>query len=294
MAAILLASFASGAGADTAMSRGEFLYKLSGCENCHTDREHNGARLAGGRRLVTPLGTFHTPNITPDRETGIGRWREADFIRALREGRSPTGANYYPSFPYTSYTQLSDADMKALWAYLRTVPAVHSANTPHELPWYLRFRPLISLWKWLYFTAGAFQPVATQSAAWNRGAYLVRGAAHCGECHTPRNRLGGYRKGELLAGSLAGPEGGVVPNITPDSTFGIGRWKRPELVQYLGSGARPDGDFAGGLMAEVIDNGLKYLPAGDLDAIARYVEAVPAVANPVHKRKKDKQGDSGY
>jgi mono/diheme cytochrome c family protein len=295
-AACLAASFVSGAWAAAPMSRGEYLYKLSGCENCHSDREHDGARLAGGRKLATPLGVFYAPNITPDKETGIGRWSEADFMRALREGKSPSGYNYYPSFPYTSYTRLSDADMRALWGYLRTIPAARQANEPHELPWYLRFRPLLTFWKWLYFDAGAFQPVAAKSAEWNRGAYLVQGAGHCGECHTPRNQLGGYRKGHTLAGTMQGPEGSVVPNITPDRQFGIGKWKRSELVQYLESGVRSDGDCAGSLMAEIIDNGLKYLPAGDLQAIATYVADVPAVANPVHKAKKAKphKDDSGY
>ena len=294
--AILAASLSGGAWAEAPMSRGEYLYKLSGCENCHTDREHDGARLAGGRKLVTPLGVFYTPNITPDRDTGIGRWSEKDFIRALREGKRPDGANYYPSFPYTSYTRLSDTDMKALWGYLRAVPAARQPDEPHELPWYLRWRPLLTFWKWLYFDAGAYQPVAAKTAQWNRGAYLVQGAAHCGECHTPRNLLGGYRKGYLLAGTMTGPEGAVVPNITPDKQFGIGKWKRPELVQYLSSGIRTDGDCAGSLMAEIIDNGLKYLPPGDLEAIAAYVAEVPAVANPVHKAKKAKKpkDDSGY
>lgn len=275
--------------AATPISRGEYLYKLSGCENCHTDREHNGARLAGGRKLTTPLGVFHTPNITPDKDTGIGRWSEADFMRALREGRSPSGYHYYPSFPYTSYTRLSDADMRALWGYLRSVPPVRQANEPHELPWYLRFRPLLAFWKWLYFDAGAYQPVAAKSPEWNLGAYLVQGPAHCAECHTPRNKLGGYRKGLYLAGTMEGPEGGVVPNITPDKQFGIGKWKTADLVQYLESGIRTDGDCAGSLMAEVIDNGLKYLSVQDLKGIATYVADQPAVANPVHKPGKSKQ-----
>lgn len=295
-AVCLVGSFAGYAQATMPMARGEYLYKLSGCENCHTDREHDGARLAGGRKLVTPLGTFFTPNITPDKETGIGRWSEADFVRALREGRSPHGDNYYPSFPYTSYTRLTDADMHALWGYLRTVPAVHQVNEAHELPWFLRFRPLLIFWKWLYFDSGAFQPVAEKSSAWNRGAYLVQGPAHCAECHTPRNRLGGFRKGYALAGTQNGPEGSVVPNITPDRQFGIGRWKRNDLVQYLESGIRTDGDCAGSLMAEIIDNGLKYAPDGDLQAVATYVAALPAVPNQVRKLKsrKTRKTDQDY
>jgi hypothetical protein len=128
------------------MSRGEYIYTLSGCENCHTDREHNGARLAGGRKLATPLGVFFTPNITPDKTSGIGLWSEADFTRALRFGESPSGHNYYPSFPYTSYTRLRDADIHALWNYLHAVPEVNRNNEAHELPWLLRFRPLLTFW----------------------------------------------------------------------------------------------------------------------------------------------------
>lgn len=281
--------------AEPVADRGELVYRLAGCENCHTDREHKGARLAGGRKLATPLGTFYTPNITPDPVTGLGRWSEDDFRRALREGVGPDGRNYYPSFPYTSYTRMSDADIHALWGYLRAQPAVHQANKSHELPWYLNFRPLLAVWKWLYFTPGAYQPVAGKSAEWNRGAYLVQGAGHCAECHTPRNRLGGFERGLELAGTLAGPDGLVVPNITPDRQYGIGTWRKADLAQYLGTGNRPDGDCAGSLMAELIDNGLRYLPKMDLDAIAEYVGGLPASGNPARKAGKGgnrrRQGD---
>ncbi len=266
--------------------RGEALYRLAGCENCHTDREHGGARLAGGRRLATPYGVFLTPNITPDPETGLGRWREKDFRRALRKGVSPKGEHYYPSFPYTAYTRLSDDDVHALWQYLRSVPAVRRANDAHELPWYLRFRPLLAVWKWLFFDAGPYRDDAEQSREWNRGAYLVQGPGHCAECHAPRNRLGGFSAGLALAGTPAGPEGRPVPNITPDPETGIGKWKSQELVQYLKAGLRPDGDCAGGLMAEVVDNGLKYLPTGDLNAIAGYVLKQAPVHNPVMQNRK--------
>ncbi|MDD5366491.1 MAG: cytochrome c [Gallionellaceae bacterium] len=280
------------AGANAITDKGELVYRVAGCENCHTDRENNGVRLAGGRKLATPLGTFYTPNITPDPMSGIGRWTEAEFRRALREGVGPDGREYYPSFPYTSYTRMSDADIHALWDYLRTVPAVYKANKPHELPWYLSFRPLLIVWKWLFFTPGAFRAEANMSAQWNRGAYLVNGAAHCSECHTPRNKLGGFKKGAFLAGTLEGPEGTIVPNITPDKQYGIGTWCKADIAQYLGTGNRPDGDCAGSLMAELIDNGLKYLPQTDLQAIAEYVSNVPASANPARKpRKKQKRDD---
>ncbi|TCJ18410.1 c-type cytochrome [Parasulfuritortus cantonensis] len=272
--------------AEPIADRGELVFRMAGCENCHTDREHGGARLAGGRKLATPLGTFYTPNITPDPTTGIGRWSEADFRRALREGVGPDGRQYYPSFPYTSYARMSDADIQALWTYLHAQPAVVKANKSHELPWYLNFRPLLVIWKWLFFSPGAYQPEAGKSASWNRGAYLVQGAGHCAECHTPRNQLGGFKKGMELAGSLNGPDGLVVPNITPDRQYGIGSWSKSDLADYLGTGNRPDGDCAGSLMAELIDNGLKYLPKTDLEAIADYVTSVPASSNPARKAGK--------
>ncbi len=277
--ALLLASHALAAGPDPAA--GEYLFRAAGCANCHTDREHGGAPLAGGRKLATPLGDFYTPNITPDPDTGLGRWREADFRRALREGRGPDGRHYYPSFPYAAYTHLSDADIGALWAYLRTVPPVRQANRPHALPWYLQPRPLLVGWKRLYFHPGSYVPDPRKDATWNRGAYLVQAVAHCAECHTPRNRLGGFRVGLYLAGDKAGVEGGLVPNITPDKATGIGRWSQGELIDYLKTGMRPDGDSAGGLMAEVIDNGLSRLTPQDIEAIATYVQSVPPVVHAV-------------
>jgi mono/diheme cytochrome c family protein len=280
--------------ASAPVSRGELIYRVAGCENCHTDRENKGARLAGGRKLATPLGVFYAPNITPDNETGIGRWREQDFVRALRDGISPDGTHYYPSFPYTSYTRLTDEDLRALWAYLRAQPAVRQPNRAHELPWYLGLRALLAGWKWLYFTPGAYTTRADMSAEWNRGAYLAEALAHCGECHTPRNALGGFRKGYYLAGTSEGPEGGVIPNITTDKKTGIGRWRASELVEYLESGMTPDGDFAGDLMAEVIDNGLKFLTPGDRKAIAAYVFAQPPVEHAVRREKKKKKDESEF
>jgi mono/diheme cytochrome c family protein len=272
--------------ADALARHGEYVFRIAGCENCHTDRKNKGAPLAGGRRMRTPLGTFVTPNITPDADTGIGRWSERDLQRALREGLSPAGAHYYPAFPYTSYTHLSDEDIRALYAWLRAQPAVSRANEPHELPWYLGFRPLLAAWKWLYFEPGHSEPDAKRTPAWNRGAYLVRAAAHCPECHTPRNALGGFRTGFYLAGTQEGPDDTVVPNITPDRKTGIGRWRKSELIEYLETGMTPDGDYAADVMAEVIDNGLKHLTREDRAAIVEYVRSVPPVENAVKKEKK--------
>lgn len=271
--------------AEDSAQRGARIYRLAGCENCHTDRANGGARLAGGRILATPLGTFLTPNITPDSKTGIGNWQEDDFRDALRFGRSPRGENYYPSFPYTSYTRLSDSDIHDLWTYMRSIPAVEQANKNHELPWYLRFRVVLGLWKWLFFEPGAYRDDPKQSAEWNRGAYLAQGAGHCSECHTPRNMFGGFKGSLMLAGTMHGPEGIVVPNITPDTRFGIGKWSASDIGEYLTTGNRFDGNSAGNLMAEVIDNGLKYLPRADIEAIATYLRALPANANPIVKAK---------
>jgi mono/diheme cytochrome c family protein len=270
---------------------GEYIFRASGCYACHTDDKNKGAPLAGGRALETPVGTFYSPNITPDPDTGIGRWSEADFLRALREGVSPAGAHYYPAFPYPAYTLLTEADLKALRAYLFSLRPVRQPNREHDLPWYFRFRPLLALWKWLFFTPGPYVNKPEQSAIWNRGAYLVTAASHCGECHTPRYFFGAFRRGMFLAGTRNGPAGSVIPNITPHKTTGIGRWKEKDLVEYLETGATPSGDFAGDLMAEVIDHGTRYLKKADRQAIAVYVFSQPPLDNAVRGKKKPKKKD---
>jgi mono/diheme cytochrome c family protein len=268
--------------------QGEYVYRAAGCFGCHTDHKNHGKPLAGGRPLATPFGTFYTPNITPDAQTGIGKWSERDFTRALREGLDRSGKQLYPAFPYPAYSKLSDQDIHALWAYLRSVAPVRQANKAHDLKWYVP-RPLVRLWKALYFTPGAYQPDPKQSPAWNCGAYLAQAAAHCGECHTPRNAVGGSDPGLRHAGTRNGPDNSAVPNITPDKKTGIGKWSASDLAEYLESGMMPDGDTAGDLMAEVIDDGLQYLRKDDLAAIADYVTSLPAVEHAVgraHKKKK--------
>ncbi len=270
--------------ADDVQRRGEYLFRAAGCANCHTDEKNHGAPLAGGRALKTSFGTFYTPNITPDPDTGIGRWSETDFIRALREGVSPAGEHYYPAFPYTSYTQLTDADLHAIWIYLSSRKPVRQANKPHDLPWYLRSRVFLGIWKKMFFHAGAFRPQPDRSAAWNRGAYLVNAVTHCGECHTPRNILGGFKPSLRLSGNADGVEGAAVPNITPDKKTGIGKWSENDLAEYLETGATPDGDYAGDVMAEVIDNSTSQLTKEDRRAIAAYVMSLPPLEGTVRKR----------
>jgi mono/diheme cytochrome c family protein len=273
------------------LSQGEYLFHVAGCGTCHTDEKNKGAPLAGGRELKTPFGTFHTPNITPDPDTGIGRWSDADFMQALREGVDPTGHDYYPAFPYTSYTRLTDADLLAIKTYLFRQKPVHQTNKPHELTWYVRYRPLLKVWKNLFFSPGIMTPQPEQSATWNCGAYLVNAAAHCGECHTPRNLMGGSMKAKFLAGSPDGSEDAAVPNITPDKTTGIGKWRMSDLVDYLETGAKPDGDYAGDAMADVIDNNLKHLTPDDRKAIAAYVLAQSPVVQEIRKEKKRKKNE---
>ncbi len=207
-------------------------------------------------------------------------------MRALRQGVGPNGAHYYPAFPYTAYTRMTRDDMLALKAYLFSVPRIARKNRPHELAWYLR-RPLLWVWKKLYFEPGEYKANAEQPPDWNRGAYLATALAHCGECHTPRNSLGAVDQALYYAGTPEGPEGVVVPNITPDPKTGIGRWSADELTEYLRSGATPDGDFAGGLMADVIDEGLRDLTDADRKALVVYIRSLKPIEHAIERKKKN-------
>lgn len=254
--------------------RGEQVFAIGGCASCHTGEENDAQPLAGGRRLETPFGVFVAPNITPDPETGIGNWSDADFVRALTVGLSPDGRHYYPAFPYTSYTRMTLRDLVDLKAYLDTVPAVRNRTAGHDLDFPYGIRPGLGLWKFLFLDTGRFEPDPARPPELNRGAYLVRGPGHCGECHTPRNFAGAMRAEAYLAGAAEGPEGGRIPNITPHES-GIGGWTESELADFLGIGITPDGDFAGAGMAEVIENGPSRLSAADRAAIVNYLRALP-------------------
>lgn len=263
-----------------AAERGRYLAAAASCETCHT--AEGGQPFAGGRALVTPFGTFYTPNITPDRETGIGRWSEAQFLRALHDGVRPDGADYYPAFPYPSFTKLADADALAIWAYLSSIPAVRQADRPHALSFPYSWRFLLNGWKWLFFDPGRFQPMPGRSAEENRGAYLVTAVVHCGECHTPRNSFGAMEDDRFLAGNPAGPDGKSVPNITPDPKAGIGNWSEDDIVQVLTNGQTPAFDEVAGSMAEVVRNTARLTP-DDRHAIAVYLQTVSPVPGPARK-----------
>lgn len=269
---------------DVLRQRGGYLAAAAGCATCHTEDVPGAVPLAGGRRLKTRFGVFVTPNITPDPVHGIGRWSEADFIRALRQGLSPAGSHYYPSFPYAAYTRMQDDDLRALWAWLKAQPPAARANAPHELDWYVDWRRLLAIWKAGNFAPGPRPPNPSRPASWNRGAYLAEAVVHCGECHSPRGRLGGVDEARRYAGTTEGPEGDdTVPNITPDRKTGIGRWRPSELVYYLETGATPDGDYAGGMMAEVVDNSTAHLTRADREAIAEFIFSLPPVEHAVKR-----------
>ena len=265
----LLGLFAQAGYAQSLVEEGEYVLRVSGCVACHTDIDNDGAYLAGGVAFNTPFGTFYSPNITSDDDYGIGRWSRQQFTDALTKGEGPGGVHYYPVFPFTAYSGMKQEDIDALFTYLRTVPAVPQPNRTHDVPWYLQFRIVNQVWKFLFF-----EPKVTPV---DRGEYLVKILGHCDECHTPRGWFGDVDYDQHLTGTEEGPDGEPVPNITPDRETGIGRWGKSELIRYFRNGMLPDRDFVGGLMAEVIDEGLKYLRPEDSEGMAIYLKGLEPV-----------------
>jgi mono/diheme cytochrome c family protein len=272
------------------VARGEAVLRASGGCTCHTDYPGEGdaaPELAGGRALATPFGTYYSTNITPHRETGIGGWSDDDFVRAMTEGRAPDGSHYFPVFPYPSFASMTRRDLLDLKAYLFSIDAVERANREPDALLPFRLRLAVAGWKLLNFDPRPFEPDPARSEAWNRGAYLVNGPAHCGECHTPRTLTGGLDRSRELAGSSEGPEGELAPNVTPDRRTGIGDWSKVDLTWYLETGVEPDGDAAEGLMAEVIEHGYAHLPDTDRDAIAEYLLSLPPIENDLKTADRD-------
>jgi len=270
IAALLLGTLIGNAHAQGGAKRGQYLARAAGCVGCHTQEKKDAVPYAGGRALKTPFGTFYGPNITPDRDAGIGRWTEADFIRAMRHGERPDGANYFPAFPYPSFTRIADSDLRDLWAFLRTLPASSQRAQAHDLRFPFGWRFLVTGWKWLFFTPAPFLANLRAPAAVNRGAYLVRVLGHCGECHTPRNLLGGAKANRSLAGAKL-PEG-RTPNLTPTR---LKKWSDAQLKEFLRTGLTPDGDVAAETMDEVIRNTTSQLTPEDLAALILYLRALP-------------------
>lgn len=280
---VLLPWQAAFAADDAAVSRGAYLFNAADCVSCHTDAKNDGAPLAGGRALDTPFGIFYSPNITPDPAQGIGGWSLADFRRALREGKGPDGELLFPVFPYDSFTGMTDADIADLYAYVMAQPPTAVPDKPQAAKFPFGFRPLLVVWRSLFFREGPLAPVAGKDAEWNRGRYLAEAVVHCQECHTPRNFLGGLDRARAYAGDPQGPDKQKAPNITPDHDTGIGQWTIEDIETVLKSGQTPDFDSVGGGMGDVV-KGTAMLTDGDRHAIAIYLKSLP----PLHATDRKK------
>lgn len=290
LAAVWLCGGASSASAQTApapdLKNGEYMFRAGGCASCHAapasdkcdDRKtKDELTLAGGRCLNTPFGAFHVPNISPDKETGIGGWSTDDFIDAMTKGVAPDGTHYYPAFPYASYQRMTRGDLTDLKAFLDTLPAVSAKAPDHNLSFPYSMRSGLRVWKALYLDGKPFASDPGQSEKINRGAYLVEGPGHCGECHTPRGWLGGMDQTRKLAGA-PNPEGkGTTPNLTPHES-GLGSWSEKDIAYALETGLTPEGDAMGGAMGKVQENMAK-LTKEDREAIAAYLKSIPPVAS---------------
>ncbi|MFP3546998.1 cytochrome c [Rhizobium sp. SIMBA_035] len=258
-------------------ARGELVFAAGDCSSCHaTPGQKNRLQLGGGLALASPFGTFRPPNISQDAKDGIGSWTAADLGNALIGGVSPNGQHYYPVFPYPSYTGMTVDDVRDLFAYLKTLPAVSGRAPPHDLVALFRIRRFVGFWKLLFFDEGKSEAVLNGDPVHDRGAYLAESVAHCAECHSSRNVFGAIKQATRYAGG-EDPEGtGFVPNITPAR---IGSWSKADIAEVLTSGNTPDHGRVGSSMADVVSNTAK-LPPSDRDAIAAYVKSLPARPTP--------------
>jgi mono/diheme cytochrome c family protein len=264
------------------LARGKYIFGATGGCGCHTQPKQ--PVNSGGRKYDGPFGTVYSSNITPDPKTGIGSWTDDQIITAIRLGRRPNGERLLPVHPYPVFNGMAEGDLKAVTAYLRSLPPVNRANQPKKI--------IVPLFESVFLPAwlAAFAPKETPppsapTAGIPRGEYLVRAVGHCGECHTPRTMTMATDNSRFLAGNPKGPEDSEVPNITPDKTTGL-TWTEEQIAEYLGTGNKPDGDLAGGLMAEVIQGttaGFKDLTRADRLAIARYIKTVPPIQHKVGK-----------
>jgi mono/diheme cytochrome c family protein len=274
VAAVLFASWSFGTAPDaqrTQVQRGEYLARAGDCISCHTAQ--GGAPYAGGYRLDTPFGYMLTSNITPDPDTGIGRWSIDDFYRAMHHGVNKDGQDMYPAMPYDFYSKVTRDDVAAIFAYLLTVEPVRNEVVVNHMDFPFSLRPTMAVWRELYFKAGELKPDPAKSPSWNRGAYLVEGLGHCSGCHSPRNVLGGIEQGRSLSGAAV--DGWFAPDLTPDIATGLGSWTVDEIAAYLKTGTVKGRTTAFGPMAEVVQNSLSYLADSDVQAMAEYLKAIP-------------------
>jgi mono/diheme cytochrome c family protein len=262
---------AANAASPEVVAHGKALVEVGDCASCHT--ADPAKPFAGGKRIDTPFGGIFAPNLTPDRDTGLGAWSEEDFYRALHEGVAPNGARYYPAFPYPYFTRMTRDDVFAIRAYLAALPPVHSATSPPQLQFPLNFRVMMRGWNWLFFRPATFANDPGKSEEWNRGAYLVEGAGHCGGCHTPKNMFGADQRGRAFAGGLV--EGWFAPRLDGAARSGLKSWSIDDVAEYLLSG-RNARSHAGGLMAEVVANSTSKMSDADVRAMAVYLKGLPA------------------
>jgi mono/diheme cytochrome c family protein len=254
------------------LANGKIMFHAGGWASCHAvPKQEDKTRLGGGLALGSPFGTFYVPNISSDRTDGIGAWTEAQFVTAMVKGTSPTGEHLFPAFPYTSYQRMSLGDIRDLFAYLKTLPAVTGKVRDHALPFPFNIRRTLGLWKLLFLDGRPFAPDPSQTAQWNRGAYLINAPGHCAECHSPRNMLGAIKRNQRFTGGPSPDGQGGVPNITQQK---LKNWTVKDIADTLTTGMTPDADFVGGSMAEVVRN-TAQLSEADREAMATYIKALP-------------------
>jgi mono/diheme cytochrome c family protein len=256
------------------VERGQYLARAADCEACHT--ADGGVPFAGGRAFVLPFGTLYSTNITPDKETGIGNYNDANFLDAVHKGIAPGNEKLYPAMPFASYTYMSDADAGAIKAYLFSLQPVHAPDRENTLSFPYNQRALMGVWALLFNPDKRFEPRTARDPQWNRGAYLVEAMAHCGECHTPRNLLQALNQRQKFSGAVQA--GWRAYNITADPKSGIGAWSEADLAHYLALGHADARGTAAGPMGEAVDHSLRFLTQSDITAMVTYLRSVSGIA----------------
>ncbi len=272
LSASAISSRAAGANDANTIVHGEYLARAGDCIACHT---MPGGKLFGGQRpMATPFGTLYTPNISPDRQTGIGKWSADQFYAMMHTGHSSDGGLLYPAMPFAAYTKVTRADSDAIFAYLKSVPPVRLANRAHDMRFPYNNRSLLLGWRTLYFREGEFQPDTAQSVEWNRGAYMVQGLGHCSMCHTAINALGGSSESKAFEGGLIPMQAWYAPSLTSNREAGLGEWSIEDITSLLRTGVSRRGAVYGP-MAEVVYDSLQYLSDEDIRAMAVYLKSLP-------------------
>lgn len=274
----------------TLVQQGEYLARAADCKACHT--ADGGVPYAGGRPFVLPIGTLYSTNITPDPETGIGNYSDADFLNAVHKGIGKGGARLYPAMPFASYTYMTDADAAAIKAYLFSLKPVHAPAPANTLGFPFNQRALMGVWALMFNPDRRFEPRTARDPAWNRGAYLVEAMAHCGECHTPRNLAQALNQRKKFAGAVQA--GWRAYNITSDERSGIGAWSAEDLAHYLSTGHADGRATATGPMGEAVDNSLQYLTPGDIGAMVAYLRSISGIATSDLEQRKTAPAPASY